>query len=187
MKITREDSCFRPLFANGKQIDRIVIYDEDQAGDYSTALIINRGWVEHTERKGNYSLSRDVVALDLDPVLNRRKIKLDGSHFLIMEDGKRTLYIFAPVFESRSYLNFETYTHRHYSKLYTVKIPATISDPEGKKEIAEIQIEMRTGEEVTDAGKDLARLQEQLDKDGIAISGYNLEQLHEQYTITKKG
>jgi hypothetical protein len=69
--VRRQSDCYRPVYCNGKKIDRIILHDGEKV-----LFTRQSGWLEHHEDMNKFYYSdRDVVGIDIE-VRKANKINL---------------------------------------------------------------------------------------------------------------
>lgn len=191
--IKRSNEWHRPYYVNFKQVEEIKIYFNNEI-----LFISSCGWLEH-ERQDVIEICR------ISEVLNRRKVKLDGKHFIVKEKSSKeykrgelvnVLYLHARCENQGEFLCFETDEEKNYRTRYKLFLSGIIKDgylDENKqlqykeKVIPTINLLSLYRIEKKPLGEKLDEIYQDFRKFGFEnFSTYTIKEMLKHYELTKK-
>lgn len=206
-EVRRESSCYRPMFALGKEIKRVILHDGERVLHTQYA-----GWLEHQDDlEEMYGRGRDVIAIDIK-VRNARKIdfkKLDN--FIVSFSDKENgywqsgyaLYLYVSDWKLKKILKKEDEdgNYTRFVDFYSFSLPCEVLHPEldnnkklywQAKKQDKIVIATNRKSFMTDKGTAITELLGKIN--GVIgnngrddLSFYQLEKLLEHFDIAEKG
>jgi hypothetical protein len=157
--VKQQDSWFRPLFIEGKELTNIVIFNEN------TQVEIGRGFIEQAKRK-------DLEQFTLSELQNKRSVDFSRKNHFLM---KSELYIYSPVITAAEFLKHENARHKTFYNLITFTI-----------DNLQVQIEKWSRNENTTLGEFIDEIDKANKRRRINLQTYDLEEFLKYYEIKPK-